>query len=149
MAWGELDICFLGTCTRIVIHPSFLGGNHRKFNHEVVAQNSIFPSLKELIQIIITFFFVLTGWVFFRSETIYDAFQYLYIMFFQFDLNFAWIRGLPILFLFLILDWSQRKNERTLFNHNTLLRWFFYLFLSLLIFLNFGKTNVDFIYFQF
>ena len=140
---------FWGLVHALLYIPLFLGGNHRKFNHEVVAQNSIFPSLKESIQIIITFFFVLTGWVFFRSETIYDAFQYLSIMLFQFNFNFAWIRGLPILFLFLILDWSQRKNERTLFNHNILLRWFFYLFLSLLIFLNFGKTNVDFIYFQF
>ena len=140
---------FWGLVHALLYIPLFLSGNHRKFNHEIVAQNSIFPSLKESIQIIITFFFVLTGWVFFRSETIYDAFQYLYIMFFQFNLNFAWIRGLPIIFLFLILDWSQRKNERTLFNHNILLRWLFYILLSLLIFLNFGKTNVDFIYFQF
>lgn len=140
---------FWGLVHALLYIPLFLGGNNRKFNHEVVAQNSILPSLKESIQIIITFFFVLTGWVFFRSETIYDAFQYLYIMFFRFNLNFAWIRGLPIIFLFLIVDWSQRKNERILFNHNILLRWLFYILLSLLIFLNFGKTNVDFIYFQF
>ncbi len=140
---------FWGFIHALLYIPLFITGKHRNFNDKIVAHNTLLPSLKEFIQIIITFFFVLIGWIFFRSETIYDAFQYLNIMFFQFDLTFVWIRGLPILFMFLVLDWSQRKDERKLLNHNLVLRWFFYLFLSLLIFLNFGKTSVDFIYFQF
>ena len=140
---------FWGGYHALLYLPFLLSGGNRIFDGKGSVENKFLPSFKELTQMLTTFFFVLIGWVFFRSETLKDAFIYLYSMLFQFDTNFTWIRGLPILFLFIVLDWTQRKNERKLFNHSLVIRWSLYLFLSVLIFLNFGNTDVDFIYFQF
>ena len=140
---------FWGGYHALLYLPFLLSGGNRIFDGKGSVENKFLPSFKELTQMLTTFFFVLIGWVFFRSETLKDAFIYLYSMLFQFDTNFTWIRGLPILFLFIVLDWTQRKNERKLFNHSLVIRWSLYLFLSILIFLNFGNTDVDFIYFQF
>ena len=140
---------FWGGYHALLYLPFLLSGENRIFDGKGTVENKFLPSFKELTQMLTTFFFVLIGWVFFRSETLKDAFIYLYSMLFQFDTNFTWISGLPILFLFIVLDWTQRKNERKLFNHSLVIRWSLYLFLSVLIFLNFGNTDVDFIYFQF
>ena len=54
---------------------------NRQYTTTVVAENNRwFPNIKELLQIGITFFSTMVAWVFFRSENITNAFDYLFKM---------------------------------------------------------------------
>ena len=68
---------FLGLFHSILFLPSFIFKTNRKYNTSIIAENTLLPSPKEFIQVITTFTLVTVGWVFFRSETITDAFSYL------------------------------------------------------------------------
>lgn len=51
-------------------------GINKKYKN-VVAENKLLPSVKELLQIIITFLLVVIGWIIFRSEDINQAYNYI------------------------------------------------------------------------
>ena len=68
---------FWGLFHSILFLPSFIFKTNRKYNTSIIAENTLLPSPKEFIQVITTFTLVTVGWVFFRSETITDAFSYL------------------------------------------------------------------------
>lgn len=77
IAWGGIHA--------LLFVPSYLVGNNRKYMGSIVAVNSWFPSFKELVNILITFFLVVLAWVFFRSENITAAIEYLSLMFTKID----------------------------------------------------------------
>lgn len=56
--------------------PLFLSGKNRKYRN-TVAEGKLLPSFKEVLQMGTTFLLVVIGWVFFRAETITQAFGYL------------------------------------------------------------------------
>ena len=68
---------FWGLFHAMLFLPSFIFNTNRKYTTSIIAQNTLLPSPKELIQVITTFLLVTIGWVLFRSETIIDAFNYL------------------------------------------------------------------------
>ena len=72
---------FWGLFHSILFLPSFIFKTNRKYTTSIIAENTLLPSAKEFIQVITTFTLVTIGWVFFRSETITDAFSYLNLMF--------------------------------------------------------------------
>lgn len=92
--------------------PSYLVGNNRKYTGSIVAVNSWFPSFKELVNILITFFLVVLAWVFFRSENITAAIEYLSLMFTKIDFPPIYKNGLYSVGSLLFLDWIFRKDER-------------------------------------
>jgi D-alanyl-lipoteichoic acid acyltransferase DltB (MBOAT superfamily) len=113
IAWGALNaIYFL---------PLLLIKQNRK-NLDVVAQNRWYPTLKEIAQIGITFFFTLIAWVFFRANTIGHAFQYCADLFsglfdghsfaiFQ-EYFTLYDRSLWLLFSgFILIEWVGRKKQ--------------------------------------
>ena len=64
IAWGAFNA--------ILFMPLILGGHNRKYTN-AVAEGRLLPSPKELLQILLTFTLVTTGWIFFRAETISGA----------------------------------------------------------------------------
>ncbi len=123
-------------------------------NHtDVVAQNSNFPSLKEFVQIAITFTLTTIAWVFFRSATVHDAFLYTSKLFNYRAYHFPEIDLKPFIFIFILLlvEWVQRTKPHGLELSNVkkgIVRWFIYILVFLVIFL-FGANSDSFIYFQF
>jgi D-alanyl-lipoteichoic acid acyltransferase DltB (MBOAT superfamily) len=137
--------------------PVFLFGKNRTYLHEGSHDNTryIIPSLMELAQIGFTFAMVSLAWVFFRADTIGDAWGYLNgIVVNPFlPVNFGWFGyDLRILIvLYLILEWIGR------FHFNWLARlegkWYrfpaYFITGCLLIFWGIFSEPVEFIYFQF
>ena len=131
----------------------------------VVAYNRFCPSIKELLQMTLTFCIAVIGWVIFRAETINDAFNYLSSMFSYSLLNvtesiealkgFQLTRTIPALIVMIVCEWIQRDKQHALqLNGNnvvfryTLTRFALYILLIILT-LGFAGTKSEFIYFQF
>ena len=57
--------------------PSFLAGSNKKYKEDIVHKNKMLPSVNDLFQMLITFFFVSIAWIFFRAATVKEAFQFL------------------------------------------------------------------------
>ncbi|WP_378187983.1 MBOAT family O-acyltransferase [Aquimarina sp. W85] len=138
--------------------PVFLMGRNRIYMHTVVAQNSWFPNVKEVLQIILTFALVTFSRVFFRSESITDAYLYLQ----QIGSNFYWenyshpqgyrmIDYLILLIVFTLYEFRIRRDERSPFKFKSKTVRFLIYTLVILAMLLFYDDQVDrsFIYFQF
>ena len=92
--------------------PSYIKGSNRKYVDNVVAESSWFPSLREAGQILFTFLMVVLAWVFFRSESLASALEYLSFMFTKFNFPPIYKNGLYSVGSLLFLDWIFRKDER-------------------------------------
>ena len=131
-----------------------------------ISLNKIFPNLKELYQILRTFFLVVIAWVFFRSESIFAAFEFIQLMFEGFLKKIGYVQTLDlfyfkvywlfpyILIVFLTLEWVGRNSkfaiEKLFLKRSKFIRIFFYyvvIILSVWFLIN-GEEK-DFIYFQF
>jgi len=147
---------FWGALHAIGFLPLLLLNQNRKNLTSVVAENRSLPSLPELRQLIFTFTFVTFAWIFFRADSIQQAFHYLAHMFGDIIRNprgnLAVTGKLSIVYILILLliDWRFRRNERALNIglKSVFLNRAFYVFLGLAILLYFGKTS-SFIYFQF
>lgn len=150
---------FWGFLNAIYFLPLMLT-NRNRLNLEVPAKHSFFPSIKEFIQIIFTFSLTLLAWVFFRSETLTQAFYFLggifSYSFFSIP-DFAGIgRTIPIVFLVLFMILTEWVNREKIFalsnigqNWRTIYRWSFYSFIVFLIGMYMQTEETPFIYFQF
>ena len=143
IAWGLIHALFY--------IPIFMIGNNRRYITTIVAGDRWFPSLKELFQIGGTFFLTMIAWVFFRSENISSAFNYLFKMINEIELPSDNRGGIIFVVLFVVLEWFMRKDERNPINiKSKYTRWLFYAFLSYLVFAYFEIIDLSqFIYFQF
>ena len=92
--------------------PGYLLAKNRKYSHSIIAENSIFPSLKEAFLVFRTFFLVVLAWVFFRSESITQAITYLTYMFMKIDFPPIYKDGLYSVGVLILIDWILRKDER-------------------------------------
>ena len=148
--WHGANRTFIlwGLFHSILFLPSFMFNTNRKYTTSIIAENTFLPSLKEFLKVGITFGLVTVGWVFFRSVTIEDSYEYLTRMFFNFNPHFRWIRGIPYVVSIVLLDYYLRKSERNIFSNlkPSLIDPLLFLFI-----LYFYKKNIigDFIYFQF
>ena len=147
--WHGANWTFIvwGLFHSILFIPSFILKTNRKFVSSVIAENSLMPSPKEFIQVGITFILVTIGWVFFRSQTIGDSFNFLLKMFFEFDFLLNYKSGVIYILPISILDYLFRKNER-LKNNQFRYEWIIFSILILIISEKFGNYS-EFIYFQF
>ena len=137
--------------------PRLLRGTKKK-ETGVVAENSAFPSLREIFQMGVTFALITIGWVFFRAPTIADAFAFFKHMLCSGTLlskplveissgRFP-LRFIPILFA---VEWFARRQEHALSRvpvKNIVLRWLAYFALGCVI-LKYDGGATQFIYFQF
>lgn len=121
----------------------------------VVAYGKYLPSVKEFLQITLTFFLVVIGWIIFRAETISQAADYLACMVTNPIAGGRTFCGWGIVgFVFLGIEWIQRNKQHALqfsdvkpFNCRWV-RWVIYYVLLVLIAQNIGNGQT-FIYFQF
>jgi D-alanyl-lipoteichoic acid acyltransferase DltB (MBOAT superfamily) len=126
---------------------------------DVVAQGKYLPSLRDAVKMGLTFSLTLIAWIFFRSESLGHAFQYIRGVF---STSFFSIPDFPgahkavILALFILLlfsiEWIGREGHYALAKFNAVAsrptRWMFYYFIILIIFV-WGGEQQQFIYFQF
>ena len=142
IVWGLIHACgFL---------PLLLLNRNRKYTTDVVAQDRMLPTWKELFQLLGTFTFVTFAWIFFRAETLGEAVRYIQRLL---ELNtHGGIKGASILLwgaLLLLLDWYLRHNERSLrVPAQRILRNGIYFVFALAVLLKLG-SHQSFIYFQF
>ena len=143
---------FWGLYHSILFIPSFIFGTNRKYTSSVVAESTFFPKLKEFYQVGRTFFLVIIGWIFFRSENIKSSLDYLAKMFIEIDFPLAY-RGLLIYYVtpFIFIEYLNRKNPRMNFEFkiNYLLELLLMSLVFIIIMIHFGRSKIDFIYFQF
>jgi hypothetical protein len=137
--------------------PLLLTGLNRRHLTDVVAKDSILPSLKELRQMVTTFAFVAFAWIFFRMQPVSEAFGFLAhigesIMSDPGQFLRSPDGDIVVLYAsaFILCEWYLRRDERQLKvpGKNRFIRWAIYIVLLLLIFIFFGSEK-QFIYFQF
>ena len=148
--WHGANWTFIvwGLFHSILFIPSFIFKTNRKYVSSIIAENSLMPTPKEFIQVGITFILVTIGWVFFRSETIGDSFNYIINMTQNFQipkLNFA--KYLVFIFVLLITDWNFRKDERLEKGEINII--FFGIVAVYLVSKIIMSANTEFIYFEF
>tara|TARA_R110002012_G_scaffold277433_2_gene464648 strand:+ start:920 stop:2353 length:1434 start_codon:yes stop_codon:yes gene_type:complete len=128
--------------------------NKNRNNLDQVAQKRLLPSLKELLQITVTFLLTCIAWVFFRAHSITEAFNYLNKIVADFNFNIEYlnierynVEMLLILLIFILIEWFHRNQE-----HPFTGRWKWFKIVGILIMLltlGVYSKHQDFIYFQF
>jgi D-alanyl-lipoteichoic acid acyltransferase DltB (MBOAT superfamily) len=157
--WHGANWTFLGwgAFHALLFLPLILLGKNRK-NTNTVAEGRLLPSVKEFGQMILTFGLVVIGWVFFRAETITQAFDYIVHMFDASMLSMPLLFKkkeliLPIIVSLVVLlgfEWKNRTAQYglQLAHVPVIIRWFIYVVLCLCM-LRFQGEASTFIYFQF
>ncbi|GHT57263.1 O-acyltransferase [Bacteroidia bacterium] len=147
IAWGAFHA--------VLFLPLILRNKNRKYT-DTVAEGKFLPSVKEFLQMLVTFALVVIGWVFFRAESIHQAFGYLggicdgsllskplYIV--------GTSKTTLCLFIMVLVEWLQRNKQHGLsikfIKHKTIRIAIYYILLLLI--LEFGANKQSFIYFQF
>ena len=131
--------------------PLFLKGKNRQYTSSVVAEDRWFPTIKELFQMGFTFLSTTIAWVFFRSENVSEAFNFLFKMVLEIKIPLTNRGGFIFILIFILIEWFMRKNEKNLFRIKSVyIRWLVYIFLSYTIFSDFKMIDLtQFIYFSF
>jgi D-alanyl-lipoteichoic acid acyltransferase DltB (MBOAT superfamily) len=151
IAWGTLHA---------LLYLPLLVLNRNRANLGVVAENSLFPSFREVFSMLFTFAMVVLAWVFFRADTIGHAVDYIARIASpsllsvpetpKGMLNLLRVVLFPVVFI--LIEWAGRKDQYALetlgFGWHPYIRRAFYFILALVILL-FSGTEEAFIYFQF
>lgn len=143
--WGAINALFF--------IPLLLSNKNRKHT-DTIAENSFFPSLRELIWLCATYIITLFGWVFFRANTLKDALAYLQEMAKgDFKIEMLHIERysfemLPLILLLISIEWVSRKKEFPLLSSKFRYLKTFGIIVLILLFGSFSEIQ-DFIYFQF
>jgi len=140
--WGLFHAC--------LFLPSFAKRSNRNYLGEI-APNSYLPSIQTFVSIIKTFLLVTVGWVFFRSENLFQAIEYLSKMWYPIEFSVLLnVKLFIYIFLLIVLEWHMRMDERAPFNIGFKpLRIITYMLIITLLILNFEKNPQQFIYFDF
>ena len=154
--WHGANWTFIiwGLLNALYIMPSIIMNKNRN-NIEIVAKGKLLPSFKDLANIGITFILTAFAWIFFRSENLKQAFNYIMKMFSKNLFSIPDVMPMYLLFIitiFIVIEWIGRESHypiANLFkNWNRIYRWSFYVLICFIIFLFQGKEQ-QFIYFQF
>ncbi|ASV30182.1 MBOAT family O-acyltransferase [Maribacter cobaltidurans] len=149
--WGGLNaIYFL---------PLLLTNRNRN-NVDIVALEKKLPSLKEFLNVLITFSLTVLAWIFFRAENVTHASNYISEIFSSSllsmplfpDMSMA-LTTIILIFIFVSIEWVGRQDEYAI--ERIGLKWkkqfrygmYYIIALVIMYFGNFGENQ--FIYFQF
>lgn len=123
----------------------------------IVAHGHLLPSIKEFLQMSLTFFLAVIGWIIFRAESMTQAVGYISSMFTNklFDSSAIYGKALCIACaVLLLIEWLQREKQHALqitdnkLFRSRVIRWSLYYIFIIIIFIYAG-SNQTFIYFQF
>jgi alginate O-acetyltransferase complex protein AlgI len=150
IVWGALNaIYFL---------PLLLTKNNRN-NLETVARGKIFPGIKELSMMLLTFGLTVFAWIFFRADSVGHAISYLSEIFSPSFFTFPEFAGiskayttLGLVLIFILVEWQGREGQYAIaglgLKWKRPLRYALYYAIIIAIFW-FGGREQQFIYFQF
>jgi D-alanyl-lipoteichoic acid acyltransferase DltB (MBOAT superfamily) len=141
-----------GAYHALLFMPLLMLKRNRRYT-VIVAENRILPTLKELFAILVTFGFVVVGWIIFRAENIQQAIDYMTQMCSSslFALPDRGRKALLFSAILIVVEWFGRKNQYAIEKipiRNTFLRWCIY-YLILMTILQYAGEQNAFIYFQF
>ena len=146
IVWGALNACYF--------LPLLLRNKNRAHTN-VVAQNKSIPSLKEVLQMSVTFGLTLLAWVFFRAENVEVAFKYINRMFEfsirlndRLDLERYTFEILPLILILIVIEWFSRQKEHPIKNIKFPILFTIGILLLIFVFGSFSNIQ-EFIYFQF
>ncbi len=145
-----------GAYHALLFLPLMLFGTNRKYTDSVIG-GRILPSLREVGQMLLTFFLAVIGWIIFRAETIRLAWDYLSRICTPslFEINLApYLKCLFFCAVLILAEWLQRDKQHALqIAHRGLFRYrafriaLYYIFI--IVILLFSGNQESFIYFQF
>ena len=144
--WGGLNaIYFL---------PLLLAKKNRQ-NIDIIGGEGTPISLRDVLNVLGTFLLTLLAWVFFRAESVSHALRYIGGIFdaslFGSLEHYSGLLFFLIL-VFLVIEWFGRESEYAIerigFRAPKMVRWSFYMVLTLMI-VAYMDNQQDFIYFQF
>ena len=159
--WHGANWTFIiwGLLNALYFLPFLLTKRNRK-NLDVVAQNRVLPTIKELLSMLTTFSITVFAWIFFRAESVSQAFSYIGGIFTKELFRIPVIIGggkkellvILLVVVFVIIEWIGRRNEyaieKLFISKKRWIRWGFYYIIIGVIFSMLGKQQ-EFIYFQF
>ena len=147
--WGGLNALYF--------LPSLIGGRNRN-NLAIVAEGRRWANIKELWQMLATFLLTCLAWIFFRAESVSDAFNYIWQMINPMkwgdkmsDVYDLTLIGVTCFIIILITtEWFKRREQHGLakLSSRQLIRYPIYLTLIFTILYHWGSEQ-EFIYFQF
>jgi D-alanyl-lipoteichoic acid acyltransferase DltB (MBOAT superfamily) len=159
--WHGANWTFIlwGIFHAVLFMPLILLGKNRNYMN-TVAEGKLLPNINEIFQMGSTFLLVLIGWILFRSESIWQAIEYLREMVNKnlFNLTMLYNKRKALITtiyitIMLIVEWFGRNTQ---FGLDTFAktwkkpyRWIAYLSIASLILLNIKSEEIPFIYFQF
>lgn len=145
VAWGAYHA--------LLFLPLILLGKNRRYTN-IVAKGNVLPSLREFLQMLLTFALAVFGWIIFRSESIEQTISYFEHIFngsiFSMPEKIPYITLLFILIM-LIFEWFTRTKDHGLAIDAIKYRWLRILIYYILVFciLFYSYESETFIYFQF
>lgn len=146
IVWGFLNALY--------VMPSIIFNTNRN-NLNIVAEGKYFPTIKEVIQIGVTFGLTVFAWIFFRANNLAHALHFISRILSSslFSLPTILPKTLFLLIaIFMLIEWLGREQKFAIAKINfqvpRILRWGFYYVIVFLIFY-FSSTEQQFIYFQF
>ena len=134
--------------------------NRNRNNLDTVAEGKLLPSMIDLLQIGITFSITVLLWVFFRSDSVGEAYIYLSGIFDSSILSIPDIQNkgtavstIAMIVFMLAMEWSSRMSAHGLdcvvSIRSRFVRWMFYFLIVFCIGMYSSQTPNGFIYFQF
>lgn len=148
VCWG------LFHATLLAIYNIF--GINTKYK-QVVAYGKYLPNIRETLQIALTFFLTVIGWIIFRAESMTQAVDFLTAMVSNRFFDASALHEVTYMcfgIALLAVEWLQRDKQHALqfsyakpFNHR-LVRWGIY-YIILLLIAKYAGSSQTFIYFQF
>lgn len=138
----------------ILFLPLILFGKNRKHT-DIVAENSKLPSIKEALQMGVTFLLAVFGWIIFRAENIQSAYAYIANIFTPSLFSIPTILGKKAILaicILLLAEWIQRKKDHALQIDNIkngFIRYIIYMIIAFIILFLGEFGDNQFIYFQF
>ncbi len=147
-----------GLFNGLLFLPLFLFDRNRAHLNQV-AEEKLFPSLREVFQMGLTFFLTLNAWVLFRTENLTQSMEYFSSLYSKslFSMPEILPTHLSIALLgFVVLEWLNRDKQHVLevreqegaFRLVGIARWPVY-FVFILLVLGCGGEQQEFIYFDF
>ncbi|WP_318345080.1 MBOAT family O-acyltransferase [Flagellimonas baculiformis] len=149
---------FWGGFHALAYIPVFLMGRNTMYKDNVVGENTFFPTLTELGQLILTFGIVTFSRIFFRSESLTDSFQFIKGIFANFHYEtyhhpngYRMVDYFILLVAFVLYEYRIRRDERNPFPFKSKVVRFLVYTLVIFTMLLFYDSGFDrsFIYFQF
>ena len=147
-----------GLINGILFIPLFLFGRSKKHT-SIIAENSMFPTIREAMAVAVTFVISTFTWIFFRAESLTHALGYIKNIIYKIDVftvgNLGPVlmhsfKAVVMILILVIIEWFQRKNsyQFKLDGFPKLIRYgVYYLAIFAIFYYSTGEHN--FIYFQF